>query len=318
MGGDVEKTPRGTKAGLNLCEKEDAYHCEFYRWEPITDAAPAPSLEWLRQMVEFVANNRKAGRTTFVHCRNGVSRSGLVMTAYLMRKNHWPRDEALAFIRTKRPEARPNPAFMKLLLDWQRELGIGSQQFNLVPKLPFGNALSRNSVSRNRVSQRPVPKHEFGNERDNPLVEKIGPLTETESLLLMAAAVQGLGPRTNLIYANSARVVHQVLKWRGLSEDQLWSGWGERDCDPQHEQVFRALVRMVQMKLRGGSWRPAERPGVALFEGGGNWGVPGDSSHPPSWPLFNSCRQTAEGKKLARKLLKEHPEYRKSYEHRKS
>jgi hypothetical protein len=125
MGGDVEKPPRGTKAVLNLCEKEDGYRCESYRWEPIADTEPAPSIDWLRHMVEFIADNRQAGRTTFVHCRNGVSRSGLVVTAYLMQKNHWPRDEALAFIRTKRPEARPNPAFMKLLLDWQSELGIG-------------------------------------------------------------------------------------------------------------------------------------------------------------------------------------------------
>jgi protein-tyrosine phosphatase len=38
-------------------------------------------------MVAAVDANRRAGRTTFVHCRNGVSRSGMVVTAYLMWKN---------------------------------------------------------------------------------------------------------------------------------------------------------------------------------------------------------------------------------------
>jgi len=39
---------------------------------------------------------------------------------------------------------------------------------HLVPKLPFGNGVLRNSVShpnRNRVSSRGVPKQEFGNEK---------------------------------------------------------------------------------------------------------------------------------------------------------
>ena len=42
-----------------------------------------------------------------------------VVTAYLMYKNQWTRDEALEFIRSKRPFVRPNPAFMQLLLEWE-------------------------------------------------------------------------------------------------------------------------------------------------------------------------------------------------------
>jgi dual specificity phosphatase 12 len=72
--------------------------------------------------VEWVAARRQEGRTTFVHCRNGVSRSALVVTAYLMWKNRWGREEALRSVRTRRPEARPNPAFMERLLEWERVL----------------------------------------------------------------------------------------------------------------------------------------------------------------------------------------------------
>jgi protein-tyrosine phosphatase len=56
-----------------------------------------------------------------VHCFQGASRSGLVMTAYLMREHDWTRDEAMAHIRARRPQLRPNPAFMKLLDEWERE-----------------------------------------------------------------------------------------------------------------------------------------------------------------------------------------------------
>ena len=119
MGGYVSVPPPGTTAVLNLCEMDDSYHCEIHAWEPIRDAAPAPSIAWLAKQVEFVETQRTAGRTTLVHCFQGVSRSGLVVTAYLMYKNRWTRDEALAFVRAHRPEARPNSAFMDLLTEWE-------------------------------------------------------------------------------------------------------------------------------------------------------------------------------------------------------
>ncbi len=122
MGGAVTQPPTGTKAVLNLCETDDGYRAEVYRWEAIPDSSPAPSLEWLRQMVEFIDAQRQSGRVIYVHCRNGVSRSGMVITAYLMFKHHWSRDEALAFVRTKRAIVRPNPAFMDRLAEWEREL----------------------------------------------------------------------------------------------------------------------------------------------------------------------------------------------------
>jgi hypothetical protein len=122
MGGLVKKPPRHTQAVLNLCEVEDPYRCDIHLWEPIRDAEPAPDLEWLRRMVEFVDAQRRAGRMVYVHCAAGISRSGMVIVAYLMFKNHWTRDEALAFVRTKRDIVRPNPAFMELLAEWEKIL----------------------------------------------------------------------------------------------------------------------------------------------------------------------------------------------------
>lgn len=122
VGGFVDRPPRGTRAVLNVCEAEDPYEAEAHLWRPIKDAEPAPSVEWLREAVAFVEANRAQGRTTFVHCRNGVSRSGLVVVAYLMRKHGWGRDEALAFARRGRPGLRPNPAFLRLLLEWEKEV----------------------------------------------------------------------------------------------------------------------------------------------------------------------------------------------------
>jgi hypothetical protein len=122
LGGYVAEPPPGTRAVLNLCESEDAYHVESHRWEPIRDAEPAPSLDWLREQVRFIEAERTADRTVYIHCRNGASRSGMVVVAYYMARNGWSRDEAMEFVRARRPELRPNPAFMELLLVWERSL----------------------------------------------------------------------------------------------------------------------------------------------------------------------------------------------------
>jgi hypothetical protein len=120
LGGAVAAPPRGTRAVINLCEKEDGYRCEFHLWEPIVDGEPAPDLDWLRRMVDILEARQREGMTTYVHCRNGASRSGMLVVAYEMHKNNWTYDETLAFVRSKRPITRPNPAFMRRLLEWER------------------------------------------------------------------------------------------------------------------------------------------------------------------------------------------------------
>lgn len=122
LGGRVDSPPWRTRAVLNLCEFEDPYRCEVHEEVPIPDAAPAPSPDWLRARVEWIAAQRRDGRRVYVHCLNGVSRSGMVVTAYLMFEHRWTMDEALAFVQTKRPGVRPNPAFRPLLEAWEREV----------------------------------------------------------------------------------------------------------------------------------------------------------------------------------------------------
>jgi hypothetical protein len=135
-------------------------------------------------------------------------------------------------------------------------------------------------------------------------------LTEVEGLLLMAAAVHGMGPASDLSRANTERVVNQVLRWRGLSAEEIRDGWMEQGCGPIHEEIYSALIRMTCETARAGLGRPSARPGAPLFEGGGNWGVPADPNCPACMPQFNSCRLTAEGERLAQDLLAWHPEYR--------
>jgi hypothetical protein len=122
LGGFVTQPPPGSKDVLNLCESEDPYRAETHRWEPIRDAEPVPSLDWLCQQVDFIEAERTSEHVVYVHCRNGASRSAMVLAAYLMRREKWSSTQALDFLRSRRSEVNPNPAFRQLLSEWERSL----------------------------------------------------------------------------------------------------------------------------------------------------------------------------------------------------
>jgi hypothetical protein len=121
IGGYVAAPPSGTRAVINLDAEPDPYACEVSIQEPIRDGEPAPELDWLRKMVRQLDEQRTAGRPTYLHCTHGVSRTGLVATAYFMWKEGWTRDEALAWLRQRRSNLQPNTAFMQRLLEWEEE-----------------------------------------------------------------------------------------------------------------------------------------------------------------------------------------------------
>lgn len=122
MGGLIPKAPPRVIAVLNLSEFEDEYRAKYHTTMTIPDSEPAPNLKWLQKAVGFVEEHHSKGRATYVHCFAGISRSGMVVTAHLMKKNGWTRDEALAYVRKARPAANPNPAFMERLAEWEKAL----------------------------------------------------------------------------------------------------------------------------------------------------------------------------------------------------
>jgi hypothetical protein len=122
LGGRVTAPPPGTAAVLNLSYTEDLYKAAFHQTSSIPDGQPVPSLDWLKEQIRFIEEQQDANRITYIHCDAGVSRSATVTTAWLMYKNHWTRDQALAFLKQKRPSIQPNAHFLDLLLAWEREL----------------------------------------------------------------------------------------------------------------------------------------------------------------------------------------------------
>ncbi len=126
VGASVAAPPPGTRTVVNLCGREDPYAVDACFWEPILEGGPEPDVEWLGRVVEFIAAQRQAGRTVYVHCLAGVNRSAAVATAYLMREHGWTRDEALAFLRAKRPQVQPDSSLLRLLAEWEQVMAESS------------------------------------------------------------------------------------------------------------------------------------------------------------------------------------------------
>ncbi|KAF0708335.1 hypothetical protein AaE_013259 [Aphanomyces astaci] len=79
-----------------------------------------PALATLIACVDFTKKHIDQGGTVYVHCKAGRGRSTIVVAAYLLHENRgWSVDEALAFIKAKRPHiAMQRP----LLVDYHQYL----------------------------------------------------------------------------------------------------------------------------------------------------------------------------------------------------
>jgi protein-tyrosine phosphatase len=109
-------------AVLNLrAESQLTLNCKATLWMPVWDREPFPGLDWLATAVEFLESNQSRNWTTYIHCNLGVSRSGMVAIAFLMKKEKIKMEDAWAIINQKRP-TWPNPFFCLGLIEWERYL----------------------------------------------------------------------------------------------------------------------------------------------------------------------------------------------------
>jgi len=67
-----------------------------------TDIFESPSQEKLRTGVNFIKRFENTGRSVYVHCKAGRTRSATLVGCYLMQKYHWTPNEAVDLIRAKR------------------------------------------------------------------------------------------------------------------------------------------------------------------------------------------------------------------------
>jgi len=85
----------------------------------------------------FIEAALDADGVVFVHCMQGVSRSGTIVASYVMKTHGMTAEEAIRFVNSKRDIVNPNIGFKRQLLQYERLLnGDKEVQENLKDLFP--------------------------------------------------------------------------------------------------------------------------------------------------------------------------------------
>eukprot|EP01122_Echinamoeba_exundans_P011738 TRINITY_DN4776_c0_g1_i1.p1 TRINITY_DN4776_c0_g1~~TRINITY_DN4776_c0_g1_i1.p1 ORF type:complete len:355 (-),score=57.65 TRINITY_DN4776_c0_g1_i1:69-1133(-) len=88
----------------------------------IGDAPWEDIKQYFPNIISFIENCLDNGGKVLVHCVVGASRSATAVIAYLMKKQGMRYDDALKFLRKKRPFVWPNLGFQQQLIAYDEEL----------------------------------------------------------------------------------------------------------------------------------------------------------------------------------------------------
>jgi len=101
----------------------------------LQDTEDQELLSSLEEGLSAIDEAVQAGGRVFVHCHEGKSRSVSLCLAYLMTREKRPLAEAVAFVKSKRPQSRPNAGFLRQLLELElATLGSNSMTADDLPK----------------------------------------------------------------------------------------------------------------------------------------------------------------------------------------
>ncbi|OGC91625.1 hypothetical protein A3D85_00885 [Candidatus Amesbacteria bacterium RIFCSPHIGHO2_02_FULL_47_9] len=89
---------------------------DAYLWLPVVDKQ-APTQDQLRLGTVMMKQMIDLGNTIYVHCKNGHGRSPTLVAAYLIRFEGKTVDEAIRFIKEKRPEVHLEEVQIEALND---------------------------------------------------------------------------------------------------------------------------------------------------------------------------------------------------------
>ncbi|XP_042563927.1 protein phosphatase Slingshot homolog isoform X2 [Clupea harengus] len=76
----------------------------------------------------FINTARQKGQAVLVHCKMGVSRSSSTVMAFLMKHQGMALEDALAYVRERRPIVHPNDGFMQQLHTYSGILSASKQR----------------------------------------------------------------------------------------------------------------------------------------------------------------------------------------------
>jgi len=92
----------------------------YFLWVPTRDHT-APSIAKLSMGVHAMREAIDAGEKVYVHCKNGHGRAPTMVCAYLIAEKGMGVDEAIAYIKKRRPEVHLEPSQSKRLRAWAKD-----------------------------------------------------------------------------------------------------------------------------------------------------------------------------------------------------
>lgn len=78
---------------------------------------------------EFINQAKVRGEKVMIHCTAGISRSATITIAYIMNEQRKNLNDAISFVRSKRPIIAPNLDFMGELMQFEGTLNLESPSF---------------------------------------------------------------------------------------------------------------------------------------------------------------------------------------------
>lgn len=112
---DQEKlTSMGISCILNCGAADIVSKGNYMRFE-LEDSWEANLLKVLPSATQYIHSHLSIGDKVYVHCKGGFSRSPSVIIAYLMEYKNFTFDEALQFVKKRRPSIKPNEGFISQL-----------------------------------------------------------------------------------------------------------------------------------------------------------------------------------------------------------
>lgn len=115
-----ELLAKGIRADISLEEEhlDNPQGVDFFLWLPTKDHTP-PKLEQVALGVQALAQFMKDGIPCYVHCKNGHGRGPTLVAAYLIRTQGLTADEAIAFIKARRPTIHLEPSQREMLVAFE-------------------------------------------------------------------------------------------------------------------------------------------------------------------------------------------------------
>ncbi|EFJ10352.1 hypothetical protein SELMODRAFT_418983 [Selaginella moellendorffii] len=95
-----------------------------YKRVEVLDSADSNLASHFDDCFAFIDEAKASGGAVLVHCFAGRSRSVTVIVAYLMKSHRWNLSRALELVKSKRPEASPNPGFVLQLQRFEQQLRL--------------------------------------------------------------------------------------------------------------------------------------------------------------------------------------------------